>query len=364
MTFDIASWRSYLRRNRHDLLRIGAQTAVATLVTYLVADRVEAFDVSWAVIAALFTIGLSADASYYNARGRIIGALLGLGLGLVAGWAAPGAVLAGLIVAVVVANMLATIWPSIRYAAVTAAIVALEPTPSVAEALALAGAILCGTLIAAATSFVFWPTLSRTRVVHCLRAAVVDCRDLFALVSGRTQAATDPAEIEALHGRFLGHLESCQARISDTRFGRTTLPSGAGLDEAAAAVESLWHSIVILDRTMRDESPAMGTDTMWDLAPVLDEVQRRGATQLDAIAAALDDVEKDPETNHLQAAVQRARNRIEAALGRPGSPGSRSQGLYALLFALAEIELTLGKLRSVVLGPDPGTPADVASRAS
>ena len=359
---DANSALASLRQNRRDLARIGLQTAAATCATYLSATWLGSPHTSWAVIAALFTIGVSADASYYNARGRIIGAFLGIGLGLTAGWAAPAAVLPGLVVAVVIANMLATLWPSIRYAAVTAAIVALEPTPSLAKALSVTGAILLGTLIAAVTSFVLWPAFGRQRVVFILREAVTDCRDLLKSISGRAEPA-NKSDTDALHARFLADLEACHDRISSTRF-EPRLPSGAGLRDAATAVESLWHSIVILDRAMADEYQVIGAAVRRELSPAIGEVQRLCEAEVETIARALDGRDGDIGDGRVNTAVSEARECIEEVLGRPQASRDQAYGIHALLFALAEIERRLGQLAAVVRGAPVRESASCAAEPS
>ncbi|TPE51637.1 FUSC family protein [Amaricoccus solimangrovi] len=353
------SWLRYLRHHRRDLVRTGAQTAVATIVTYFVAPWFGPENESWAVIAALFTIGLSADASYYSARGRIIGAVLGVALGLAAGWA-PGAVLLGLVVAVVIANMIATLWPGVRYAAATAAIVALEPTPSVADAVSIAGAVLCGTAIAAATSFLLWPTLGRTRARHTLGEAVTDCRDLLRMITGRKDQR-DRRETDALHARFLDHLVSSLERVSFSRFD-PKLPSGTALREATTAVESLWHSIVILDRAMADETPVLDAGTARALDPAVTELERRAEHELDLIAAAIRDPDHRPGTADVAAAAAAARARIEAIVAQeePAAPGARA--LHALLFAISEVELRLDQLARLVRAAGVAAPAGGTAR--
>ncbi len=335
---DITAWQSVLRRKRVDLLRVGSQTAAATLITYLTATWL-ALDVSWAVLAALFTIGLSADASYFNARGRIIGAFLGLGLGLIAGWAAPSAVLAGLVFSAVVANMLATLWPSIRYAAVTAAIVALDPSPTFSSAVALAGAILSGTLIAAATSFLLWPTFGRTRVLHALGATLTDCRDLLRLTSRETGTEEDRSARGALNARFLEHLDTCHARMSSTQF------KPMNVHQVADAIESLWYSIVILDRTMRRVT---GAELSHELPAALHPVHRQLEAQLDDFAAALGSGREQSRLECTTGAVSDARREIGGILARSGRPSAQVEGLHALSFALAEVERTLGHLGGVL----------------
>ena len=59
--------------NRRQIARITSQTAVAVIATYILLTWIDARFLSWGIISALFTIGVSADASYYNALGRIFG---------------------------------------------------------------------------------------------------------------------------------------------------------------------------------------------------------------------------------------------------------------------------------------------------
>ncbi len=275
MQINYRSMLQTVRDRRRDLTRVGIQTVAATSISYLAVKNFGSGDGSWAVIAALFTIGLSADATYYNAVGRIVGTLLGISLGLAAGLLAPGGVLLGLLAAVVMANLVATIWPSVRYAAVTAAIVAVDPTPSVAEAMPLIGSILCGTLAAAAMGFVLWPSFGRNRSAQKLQAAIEDCCALLRQISD----GADRAERNGLHARFLGHLEACHAEIASTRF-EPTLPNGAGLRDAANAVESLWHSLVILDRAASDRQDAIELDGGLRLVARGPETGRQDGTAL------------------------------------------------------------------------------------
>ena len=260
--------------------------------------------------------------------------------------------LIGLIVSVVIANMLATLWPSIRYAAVTAAIVALDPDPTVSSATSLAAAILSGTLIAAATSVLLWPTLGRTRAVHTLRQAVEDCRQLLRLTSWETGAEADRSERAALNARFLGHLETINAQISSTRF-EPTLPNGAGLRQAAGAIESLWYSLMIFDRAMLQ---ARGAASSRASASALEEMRRQTEREFDVVIAGLNG-QKEPERGAARAAMADARERIGAIPACSRSAFTQAEEAHALSFALAEIDRSLSDLRETVLSSgDAGLP--------
>lgn len=209
-----------LRRHQRQLLRIALQTAAATLAIYLVIDRIAASHLSWAVISALLTIGVSADITYRNAMGRAAAACIGAAIGLVASAAIGGPVILALLPAVVLANMISTLWPSLRYGAVTAAIVALDPDPELASALGRTGAIVAGTLTGAAASFLIWPVRGRDRANLVLRRAIGDCQDLLRLIE-RGVGTDDRHERDAVHARFLGHLETARSRVRETGSRRT-----------------------------------------------------------------------------------------------------------------------------------------------
>jgi uncharacterized membrane protein YccC len=340
-----------LRWQRRDLARVGLQTAIATVAIYLVMRWIDPANLSWAVMAGLFTIGLSADASYYSARGRIVGALLGVALGILAGEILPGPALPGLVLAVALANMVATLWPSLRYAAITAAIVALQREPDLGPALATAAAILIGTLIAAAVSFVAWPTFGRRRAQDALRNAIDDCRGLLAAIAGSTDT-TERSGRDALHARLLGHLETCHSEIAQTRFA-PRLAVGTPLSTAADAVESLWHALVILDRVVSDEREAIGRAALARLEPAIAALEREIGTELDRLAAAVDRGEAAAPPAAAPPAVVRAQAVVAELLHEDGRPdGALHQGLHALHFALSELAHSTRTLAAAV-APDP-----------
>jgi uncharacterized membrane protein YccC len=127
------------------------------------------------VFAALFTIHLSADSSLSGALGRISGALLGIGFGLAANWAL-GPVILGLALAAALANAAAVLRPSLRYASVTPAIVALQPRPEFGDSLTTATAVVIGTATGVMASLALWPLFGRQRA--SLRSTIDPCVEL------------------------------------------------------------------------------------------------------------------------------------------------------------------------------------------
>lgn len=337
-----------IRGNRRDVLRIAGQTACATVATYFVITWLGAQYLSWAVIAALFTIGISADAAYYNAIGRIGGAVLGAALGLAAASALGGSVLIGLVIAATLANMIATIWPSLRYAAVTSAIVALDPSPEIISALERAGSIMIGTLVGAASSFLIWPVFGRQRTLTSLRRALDSCEGLLEQFE-RGVGSADRKRRDALHSRFLKDLETARSRLSETRFA-PALPNGIRLSEAARSVENLWHALVILDRAITSERHEIDKAVLDRLRPLIGATQREARAYI-ARASGLMMRARDaaaPNSEDLREVIAQARDGVAEIESELPQRPAQQKALHALTFALNETERSLLQLASMM----------------
>jgi uncharacterized membrane protein YccC len=337
-----------IRRQKRQLLRISLQTAAATLATYLLIAGIAPLNLSWAIISALLTIGLSADLSYRNAINRTAGACLGAVLGLIFGVLIGGSAIYALLVAVILANMFATVWPSLQYGAVTAAIVALEPDPEVAAALSRTTAIVAGTVVGAVASFVIWPVRGRDRAKLAMRDALTDCQDLLELIDEGV-STDDHRERDKVNRRFLQHLEIAKSRVSETRFA-PELKSGAELRDAVRGVESLWHALVILDRAVTDERQDISHPALSSLAPAIDKVQGSARDHLAGIIAAMkDDRENAPAPDQLCETIAHARDHA-AELADEGAEDwpRQARALHAVIFGLNETERQLLRLGKTV----------------
>lgn len=343
----IADLRRMASRWRREILRMMVQTAAAAGATYGVLTWMASPHVSWGVIGALFTIGLSADASYRNAGGRMLGAALGSVIGLLAAWSA-GPVWVGLLAGTALANAIAVLWPSLRYAAVTAAIVGLDVDPALGSALDRTVAILIGTALGAAASFVVWPVFGRQRATQALRAALGDCQQLLdRVVEGLGH--DDPEGREEAHTRFLSDLETARARIAETRF-RPRLRTGAPLRRAVAAVEDLWHATRVLERAIAEGRRDVDPGIIGALEPPIRDVQQAARFTLSRIRSGLDAASPpDVATPDLGRAIERARAALrEAASRSPGDLTTRLKGLNAMIFAFDQIERSLLDLQAAL----------------
>jgi uncharacterized membrane protein YccC len=298
------------------------------------------------VIAALFTIGVSADTTLYNAVGRIIGAFLGVGLGLRAALTVGGSILSGLVVATAAANAVATVWPSLRYAAVTAAMVALDPTPELDSSLARAGAVMLGTLAGTAATLVVLPVFGRQRVTDSLVRILQDCQRLLDLIPLGLET-DERYERDAVHGSLLKHLESARSQLSSTRF-RARLPSGAPLRDAVVAAESLWHAIVVLDRAVSSKRHDIAAPIVQPLEAALFKVRDTTASVLSGLKAALRG--SHGPTCDLDELADTLANAGEEIDRQRRSDHSRreTKALDTLEFSLSEIDRSLRQLVGVV----------------
>jgi hypothetical protein len=248
-------------------------------------------------------------------------------------------VLLTLAIGAALANAVATVWPSLRYAAVTAAIVTLDPAAGIGGGVASAAAILTGTSLGAVTSVV-WPVFGRQRASEALQATIDDCQALLEAITARTGRP----EREALHARFLDHLQSVQARIAETRFG-PALPGGAQLRDAALTVEIFWHTLVLLDRVLSDERYIVDTAAIERLQPEVERVRHEASAFLARVAAEIEtDYPTLPHTRALRTAT-RAACQASEDLDRD-HPGV--EGVHALTFALGEIERRLEEFDAIM----------------
>src|SRR5688572_15401439 len=113
-----------------DVLRIALQSVAAALLAYVVMKQLGLGQLSWAIIAALFTIHASLDETLGSSFQRLVAAGLGAGLGVAVVYLFSGFELMPLRIALVAAitNALANLEPELDYASAAGAVVALQPT--------------------------------------------------------------------------------------------------------------------------------------------------------------------------------------------------------------------------------------------
>lgn len=324
---DRAAWR--------DALRLGLQSAAAAALSVLLMRSIGQPHVSWAVISALLVGQSTVDGTLAAVRGRLAGTLLGAVVGLVAVVLMPGEGMAlpRLVLAAAVVSTVSGLVPALRYAAVVAAIICLEPgTDPLRGAVDRALAIGLGAAAGTACAWLVWPQRARPRALHGAQRALEDCASLLDLslrcVLGETPAALDP-----LHRRFLVHIQAARQQLASMRAGDVRR---RGLERTVHAVERLWHALIVLDRIASGRShwqPAAGSP----VHDALQAVRRHACERIRALSRQMagSGVARD---DGLASAVEDAQAAVREAVG------DRHLDAIALAFALGEVRSNLDEI--------------------
>ncbi|GGK18878.1 FUSC family protein [Salinarimonas ramus] len=278
------------RKTARDLARVGLQTGAAVTLVYFVMRWYGIDHLSWAIISALFSIRLASDSTVSVGVTRVTAALIGTALGLASVFVfdslLPGSwpVLAAVLVASVAANLMTTLWPSLNYIAVAAAIVAVNADAEIVEALERALAIMIGSTGAAIASFVVWPESARSRAIRNIAYALEDCRRLVEASLGGLSGA-DAEDTRQIDGDFQRHIGTARAIAGDARF-RKGLAGGHSLAEGLIAIERLWHATIVLDRAAEERREGLRREERG-LSLRIDRIRQEVADYLASVVAHL-----------------------------------------------------------------------------
>ncbi|MGI4861507.1 MAG: FUSC family protein [Janthinobacterium lividum] len=270
-----------------DASRIAVQSLVASLLSYLIGEAVGLPDISWAILSSLFAIQTHFDSSLRLGLGQILGATLGTAIGLTCIYCLGGTdeTLLRVVIATGLTCGLTALWPELGYSVAAAAVTALEPFPQLHIAIGHAAAIVVGSTIGVGVCFTVWRQMGRDRAVVYIANALDDCRELLCDLS---EIGADAPRVhrDALHERFLCHLETARAVVAVTRV-RAQIRTGRSLGVALGAAERLWHGLVVLDRASTEQGEHL---TAADIAALKDHmaaVREAASGFLSALAAHL-----------------------------------------------------------------------------
>lgn len=307
-----------------------AAAAVATswaLLAWLHADAT-----SWGVISALFVLQQSSDGTLKAAAERFVGTLTGSLVGLAAVALLPGdpLVLPRLALAAGLVTALATLRPDWRYAAVAAAIIALEPGASpLAGATGRALAIGWGSLCGVAAALLVWPESAAHRTRRWTGRALGACGELVDY-SLRRATAQDAPELSPIHDRYLRFIRNAREA---SEIGRKR-PHDPAPGELVESVQRLWHSQIQVERVAsRDEAADFGV-----LAEPLDDVRRVLGQRLERLRSCLALGLSPDSSDEISEALARARSAVTEL------PSERRTTADALVFAVEEICSDLDRL--------------------
>lgn len=348
-----ASLRQTWRERRIDACRIALQSVVAATVTCsLIASLFGADYLSWAIFSSLFTIQTHVDTSLRRGMGQIAGTVLGtlVGLACIGGFGDDINVALRVGIAIVLTGGIGVLWPSMTYAPVAAAMIALQPEAALHPAILRALAISIGATVGVAASSLIWPQLGRQRTFHSIANAIDDCSGLLDRLRGLPAESDDSAVSQ--HEGSLCHLEAARALAGDTRF-RARFSTGVSLYAAIREVEQLWHGLTVLERAVSEQSSCLPEADRDALQTILTELADRAEAFLAGIAQFVRGTGAIPSPEALTETVdtlkRRAYERLDDAMHEaPSLP--RFRALDRLIFGIDQVCANLAQLGRLLRG--------------
>jgi Fusaric acid resistance protein-like len=360
---------------------MAAQTAVAALATYAVVRFAGMAEGTWAVISALFvvqqSVGGTVGAALARAGGTVLGTLFGLACVLLIGHSEVRAGVSLLLAASTLTFVAALVHPGLRYGVVVAAIMILGPGGDVVEsAWDRAAAIGLGTVLGALASVLVFPAPAHRDAEERLGHALRRCGDLLATgIAGLTGDAAgggsnaNEGETSAIHDDILDDLEAARGmalqsyypRLRRLRRRAPTPPPG----DLLFAVERLWHTLIMVDRTDRGPLP---DGPRQDLGPALRGMADTSRAYLRALGTFVGRGGGTPpppdRVRERLAVLDRAladlrRRRVTLPL-----PSGEAERVFALSFAMGELARNLDEVVGLFAPGAGPRPADAAPGAA
>ncbi|MDF2096469.1 aromatic acid exporter family protein [Aquibaculum arenosum] len=346
-----------------DVLRIALQSVAAALLAYVVMKQLGLGQLSWAIIAALFTIHASLDETLGSSFQRLVAAGLGAGLGVAVVYLFSGFELMPLRIALVAAitNALANLEPELDYASAAGAVVALQPTADLEGAAGTALAVGVGGVAGAIASVTIWPELGRHRAQRSLATALRQCQKLVDLTlksANRELSREERRERSDVQRCMLETLEEARSIARSTRF-RAHLAGGADIREMTRQAEKLWYSLIIIERVIARGRDQFGPEDHEAIMPHFTEAHRALCELLPALAEMVGKNQTTGPDQKLWERFHEAQRSAQDCLkDRPAERNSiNEQSVQALLFGLDELRRAVSELENLAAcgkadGPD------------
>lgn len=338
---------------RKDVLRIALQSVAAALLAYGVMQHLGLGQLSWAIIAALFTIHASLDETLGSSMQRLVAAGLGAALGVALVYFFSGFELLPLRIALVAAitNALANVKPELDYAAAAGAVVALQPTADLEGAAGTALAVGIGGAAGAIASVTVWPELGRHRAQRSLATALRQCQKLVDLTlksANRELSRHERRERSDVQRRMLETLEEARGIAKSTRF-RARLAGGAGIRDMTRQTEKLWYSLIVIDRVVAHGRDQFGPKDHEAVMPHFTEAHRALCGLLPALAEMVEKNQTTGPDQELWDRFHEAQRSAQSCLGerQANRDSINERAVQALLFGLDELRLAVSELQNL-----------------
>ena len=292
---------------------------------------------SWAVISSIYVVSQSSGHTLQAATGRALGTLFGTLIGFASvvllegndqtGWRIALAAFCG--------SAITTFKPGWRFGIVAAVAVALnqDSGPALPNAFDRALGILAGAAIGVFASFLVWRESAERRTRRAVSEALEACEDL--VRHDFAALAEEEDKVSNAQRDVLGCLRRAREEVEAA--------SGEGrerLDDEIAAVQRLWHALIIVDRAAADDWPLQGAAGPA-LKEALERVKETASERLTAMRE-----ERQADARDLDEAVEAA---IDCSDPTSIENGDREQAiaLGGLAFALREIARNIGELEEL-----------------
>jgi len=345
---------------RPPVVRHALRTAVAALAAESLAVAAGLPQSYWAVISAVAVVQLTIGATLWAAVTRTLGTLAGASAGLLGLWLAekhglPASL--ALVGAVGLGAYAEAAQPSLRVAAITAAIILLGPVAGngagagggeepIAAALARAGDVLLGCLVGLASAALILPSHAGHDVNRRLVRLLGLSADLLALHTGRLQGRDgDPEALASLNHQLRTGLIAADSAATDARHELEGHLSAQPDPKALVrAVRRLRYAIIMVGRAADSALPPA---LLTPVGPALTRVAESSILGLHQLAHQLEQHQPARLPEELAQAQQALAEAIEAfrATGqlRALEVGAVAR-LYTSWFALEQVGLNLAEL--------------------
>lgn len=319
-------------RVRRDAARLAVQSAAAGAGALLAMRSVDLPEEFLGVLSAVLVVQPSVGNTIGAGRDRVVATLVGSGLGLACLAAVPGGLGTAAVLAVVllVINGIAGLQPEWRYGVVAAIALALGSGEDLWQTAQDRGlAIVVGSLIGIAVSFVVWPDTAKARFGRHMRSALesIDKR-LDAAVASATEEDHDGGE----DARKQFHEEIDGARQAAAGLVYT---DAAPYQRKIEAVIGLYNSVLFVNRVAEETSDATAGSAELDQAVCA--IRETACGMVRRIA------EGDAERGRLEAGVNELRSTLQEARDvvarRRAADGQARAHVMAnaMVFALGEV---------------------------
>lgn len=282
-----------LVEKRHDVFRLGLQSAVAAVSVYLIMRWLGWSEMFVALISAVFILQQSSDGSFNAGLQRLLATAIGSAVGIVclfalpAGWGTATA----LAITMFILNGVSVARPGWQYGAVAAVALSLGAEQDVIQVTVDRGlAIGLGVVVGVIVSLVVWPEFARKRFDRHISRATRALSDRLEQVTEAISHDTDPVRATAdrrYHQAFNVAEDSANAiRVGEKQTAHNVL----------GKLRRVYNSTLILDRTL-EGGYTLADEKQAEIGDLLERVREHLTCAADGKIASNEDLPDNAKTS-------------------------------------------------------------------